>query len=206
MTATNLPRPTSKLMSSSTRMVVRCPGAGKSCPIPSKASTQSLMPAIPCPNMSIHNRRRPNGQAGIGEEILAVCPRHHHTRSLSRPLSVLALALTQGVQLSVVQSLRDIRDQIGRVFDADRQPDRGVENAYFLADVSRNAGVGHACWQTGKRLGAAQAHRQLEDLQRVQEFKCGRLAADDVERERGACAGALPREHTAGGGGLIVVS
>src|SRR5258708_23429545 len=51
-----------------------------------------------------------------------------------RPLSVVALALTQGVQLCLVQSLRDVRDQIRRVFDADRQPDRGVENAYFLAE------------------------------------------------------------------------
>src|ERR1700674_2487011 len=105
-----------------------------------------------------------------------------------RLLSVLALVATQGVQLGRVQSLRDVRDQIGRVFNADRQPDRGVENTYFLADVSRNAGVGHACGQAGKRLGAAQAHRQLEDLQRVQEFECGGLAADNVERERGARA------------------
>jgi hypothetical protein len=42
------------------------------------------------------------------------------------------------------------------VFNADRQSDRRVENAYFLADFSRNAGVSHACWQAGKRLGAAQ--------------------------------------------------
>src|SRR6266852_5387307 len=94
------------------------------------------------------------------------------------------VATTQGVQLCLVESLRDVRDQIRRVFDADRQPDRGVENAYFLADVSRNAGVGHACGQAGERLGTAQAHRQLEDLQRVQEFECGGLATDNVERER----------------------
>ena len=49
-----------------------------------------------------------------------------------------------------------------------------------------------------RRLGAAEAHRQLEDLQRVQEFEYGSLAANDVERERGARAGALPREQTAG--------
>src|SRR6202011_4585670 len=122
-----------------------------------------------------------------------------------RPLSDLALALTK-VQLCLVQSLRDVRDQIRRVFDADRQPDRGVENAYFTADVSRNAGGGHTCGQAGKRFGSAQAHRQLEDLQRVQEFECGGLAADNVEGERGASAGALPREQTAGGGGLFVVS
>src|SRR6266853_1864838 len=123
-----------------------------------------------------------------------------------RPLSALAPALTQGVRLCLVQSLRDVGDQIRRVFDADRQPDRGVENAYFLADVSRNAGVGHARGQAGKRLGAAQAHRQLEDLQRVQEFEGGGLAAGNVERERGARAGALPREQTAGGGGRFVMS
>src|SRR4030081_341780 len=125
-----------------------------------------------------------------------------HTFAVKRPLSVLAPAFTQGVQLCLVQSLRDVRDQIGRVFDADRQPDRGVENSYFLADVSRNAGVSHACGQASKRLGAAQAHRQLEDLQRVQEFECGGLTSDNVERERGARAGALPRKQTAGGRGL----
>jgi hypothetical protein len=81
----------------------------------------------------------------------------------------------QSLQLGRVQSLRNISDQIGGMLDADRQPDRRVENTYFSADVSGNAGVGHACGQTGKRLGAAQAHRQLEDLQRVQEFKCGGL-------------------------------
>src|SRR3954447_22999565 len=128
------------------------------------------------------------------------------TRPLcQRPLSLLALAFSKECRLCLVQSLRDVRDQIGRVFDADRQPDRGVENAYFLADVSWNAGVGHACGQAGKRLGAAQAHRQLEDLQRVQEFEGGGLAADNVERERGARASALPREQTAGGGALFVV-
>src|SRR5258708_37256444 len=74
-----------------------------------------------------------------------------------RPLSALAPALTQGVQLSLVQSLRDVGDQIRRVFDADRQPDSGVENAYFLADVSRNAGGGHACGKGGTRYGTAQS-------------------------------------------------
>jgi hypothetical protein len=69
----------------------------------------------------------------------------------------------------------------------------------FLADFGRNAGVGHACGQTGERLGAAKAHRQLEDFQCVQEFEGGGLAAENVERERGARARALPREQTAGG-------
>src|SRR6202166_32235 len=37
----------------------------------------------------------------------------------------------QTLSVCLVQSLGDVRDQIGRVFDADRQPDRGVENTYF---------------------------------------------------------------------------
>jgi hypothetical protein len=47
---------------------------------------------------------------------------------------------------------------------------------------------------------------QLEYLQRVEEFKCRGLAADDVERERGTRAGALPLEQLAGGGFLVEVS
>ena len=65
---------------------------------------------------------------------------------------------TQGVWLRRAQSLREISDQVGWVLDADRQPDRRVENPYFLTDVGRNAGVRHACGQAGKRLDAAQAH------------------------------------------------
>src|SRR5437879_3093400 len=89
-----------------------------------------------------------------------------HTSTV-RPLPVLAVALTQGVQLCLVQSLRDVRDQIGRVFDADRQRDRGVENTYFLAAVSWNAGGGHACGQGGKGLGARPAPRPPGDWPRV---------------------------------------
>ena len=99
--------------------------------------------------------------------------------------------IRRGAQLRRVQGLRDIGDQIGRMLDADRQPDRGVEHADFLADVGWNAGMRHARRQAGQQLGAAETDRQLEDLQRVEEFEGGGLAADDVERERRAGAGAL---------------
>ena len=58
--------------------------------------------------------------------------------------------LPQRAQLCLAQSLRDVRNQIGWVLDADRQPDSGIENADFLADVSWNTGVGHAGGQAGK--------------------------------------------------------
>ena len=73
-----------------------------------------------------------------------------------------------------------------------------VENAYPLADVGGNAGVGHARGQAGQRFRAAEADGQLEDLQRVEEFEGGGLAADDVERKGRAGAGALTREQAAG--------
>jgi hypothetical protein len=54
------------------------------------------------------------------------------------------------LRLLRIQSLSDVRDQVGRVLDADRQPDCGVENPYFLADVGRHARVRHARGQAGK--------------------------------------------------------
>ncbi len=87
----------------------------------------------------------------------------------------------KGMALLHAQSLSDVGDQIGRMLDPDRQPDRRVENSHFVADFGRNARVRHACSQAGKRLGAAQAHRELEYLQRVEELECCSLAADDIE-------------------------
>jgi hypothetical protein len=55
-------------------------------------------------------------------------------------LKVLQGAKRAARKLCLVQSLCGVRDQIGRVPDADRQPDRGVENALFLTDASGNAG------------------------------------------------------------------
>src|SRR5690242_2611753 len=81
--------------------------------------------------------------------------------------------------LCPAQSLHNIRNEIGRVLDTDRQSNCGIEDAYSLAHLGRNPGVGHACRQAGKRLGAAQAHGELEDLQRVQEFGCGGLTTDN---------------------------
>jgi hypothetical protein len=54
------------------------------------------------------------------------------------------------LRLLRIQSLSDVRDQVGRVLDSDRQPDRGVENPDFFADVGRHARVRHARRQAGK--------------------------------------------------------
>ena len=41
--------------------------------------------------------------------------------------------------LRLLQSLRNVCEEIRRMLDADRETDRRVENAYLLPDGSRNA-------------------------------------------------------------------
>src|SRR5262245_56741204 len=64
-------------------------------------------------------------------------------------LKMLQRAKRAASKLCLVRSLCDVCDSDRTVLDADRQPDRGVENAYFLTDVSRNAGGSwlRAGWQ-----------------------------------------------------------
>ncbi|MNW06540.1 hypothetical protein D3C71_2029670 [compost metagenome] len=62
------------------------------------------------------------------------------------------------------------------MLDADRKPDRRVENADAAAHVDRNAGMGHRRRVACQRFRAAEADGELEDLQRVQETE-GRLLA-----------------------------
>jgi hypothetical protein len=66
------------------------------------------------------------------------------------------------------QSLCYVSDQIVRMLDADRQPDRRVENSEFLPDVGRHAGMGHARRQAREGLRSAKAHRKFEYLQRIE--------------------------------------
>ena len=84
-------------------------------------------------------------------------------------------------RLPRVQGLGNVGDQIVRMLDADRQPDRGVEDPDLLSHIGRHSGMRHARRKAGEGFRSAQADGQLEDLQRVEEFECGRLAADNIE-------------------------
>ena len=84
-------------------------------------------------------------------------------------------------RLSRVQRLSDIRDQIVRMLDADREADCGIENPYPLPDVGRYAGVRHARGQACERLRAAEADGEFENLQRIEKSERGGFAAHDVE-------------------------
>jgi hypothetical protein len=60
------------------------------------------------------------------------------------------------------QSLLDVGDLIVRVLDADRQPDRRVQNSDVLTDARWHAGMSHARRQACKGLSASEARRQLD--------------------------------------------
>src|SRR5262245_9796860 len=77
------------------------------------------------------------------------------------------------------------------MLDADGQADGAVEYADAQAHVRRHAGVRGGGWMARQRLGAAEADRELEELQRVEKAECRGLPAGDVEGEGRAGAGAL---------------
>jgi hypothetical protein len=82
---------------------------------------------------------------------------------------------SKSVPLHGAQGLLDIGNQIVRVLDADRKPDRGVEDPNFLPDLGRHSRMGHARGEAGEGLRPTQAHGQLEDLKRVEELERGSL-------------------------------
>src|SRR3954452_11601095 len=84
------------------------------------------------------------------------------------------------------------------MLDADREADRRVGDADAVAHLLRDAGMRRRGRVRGKRFGAAEADRELEDAQRVEEAEGLGLAALDVEREGRAGGVASRREHPPG--------
>src|SRR3954451_11511919 len=91
------------------------------------------------------------------------------------------------------ERLREIRDDVVWMLDADREADRRVGDADAVAHLLRHPGMRRRGRVRGKRFGAAEADRELEDAQRVEEAEGLGLAALDVEREGRAGGGALRR-------------
>src|SRR3981189_3055937 len=110
----------------------------------------------------------------------AVGAKRIHTSAVKGRWRFLHWLSRKGVQLCLVQSLRDVRGQIGRVFDTDRQPDRGVENAYFLANrdnarpmSSPNAAPGRNSGKNCARSRAALPVKIcLENVWNAHGFRC----------------------------------
>src|SRR3981081_4914225 len=90
------------------------------------------------------------------------------------------------------QCLRQIGNQVVGMLDADRQADRRVQHTDTVPYLGRNTRMCHGGGMARERLGTAEADRQLEDLQGIEESERLLLAALDVEGEGRARPRALP--------------
>ena len=66
------------------------------------------------------------------------------------------------------QRLRQVREEVVGVFDADRQPDRRVADADAGAQLGGHARMRGAAGMAGQRLCSAQADRKLENLHPIE--------------------------------------
>ena len=71
------------------------------------------------------------------------------------------------LELSGLQGLFQIRDQVLRMLNADGQANSLRQHPNTISYLRRNPGMRHRRRMAGKRLGAAQANRQFYNLQRI---------------------------------------
>ena len=83
------------------------------------------------------------------------------------------------------EGLIEIRFQIARVFEADRDPDRVVEDAEFGAGLRYKALMCGGCRMGGETLGVAEIVADAEQLERIQDGKGIVLGLPDVESHQG---------------------
>ncbi len=74
-----------------------------------------------------------------------------------------------GLFLPFLNSLRQICPQIINAFNADVQPNQSVRDADFLPYLIGNGCVGHAGGMADEALYTAQAFRQSDQIQRLEE-------------------------------------
>jgi hypothetical protein len=72
-------------------------------------------------------------------------------------------------QVDFFECSSDVMHQVFRVFDADGEANEIFGNAEFEAGVRVDAGVGHGCRMLCQGFGAAQADRQFDQVEVVQE-------------------------------------
>src|SRR3546814_230343 len=92
------------------------------------------------------------------------------------------------------QRLVEIGDQVVGILDADRHADQIVGAAERLLALVGDRQMRHRGGVAGERLGAAEADRELRDLQRVEKAEALRLASLDEQRKGRSGAGAVALE------------
>src|SRR5450755_406511 len=98
-------------------------------------------------------------------------------------------------RLHRMERLFEIRNQIVGVFDANRNPDQRIGDPDAVASFLGQAGMRGAGGMGNQSLGSAEAHRQFNDLQSIQQTERFGLSAVNREAEGRARAAALPVEN-----------
>src|SRR5579862_3082546 len=93
----------------------------------------------------------------------------------------------------------EIGDEIVGILDSHRDADQSVVDADTIARFLRHAGMRRARGMRNQGLGAPQAHRQLDELQTVEQAERLGLAAFHGEAEGRPRALALAVEHRLAG-------
>src|SRR5689334_4701589 len=86
---------------------------------------------------------------------------------------------------SIIQSLLQIVNQIGDVFDAGRNPYQAVGQADRLPPFRRHRGVGHRRRMADERLDAAKTFRERHQTDAIADA-ARRLEGADIERDHAA--------------------
>src|SRR6185437_14019291 len=92
------------------------------------------------------------------------------------------------------QCLVQIRNQVVRILDADRDANKRWGNTQPRPFAFRDVRMGHRGRMRSERLGTTQAHRELNHLKPIQDGKGFGLTSPHFETERGARTLALTLE------------
>ena len=95
----------------------------------------------------------------------------------------------------VLDYASQVGNEVVRILDADRDPNQRVGDPKPIAGFFGNPGMGRARRMRHQGFGAAEADREFDDLQRIEQPKRFRFAALDREAEGRAGARALSVEH-----------
>ena len=116
-----------------------------------------------------------------------IAKRQAEDRALIRFASIKPLP----VDSDRLQRVGEVGDEVVGILAADRNPDQVGGDVELLLALVGHRQMGHRRGRAGERLGAAEADREIGDLQRVEEGERLLLAALQVEREGRAGAGAM---------------
>src|ERR1700677_4304007 len=89
----------------------------------------------------------------------------------------------KGFASHVFEALREVRNQVLDVLDANRYADQRIRQPDLLAQFAGDPRMGHRGRMRNQSFGSTQADRELYDLEVVEQREGLLLAAHDIESE-----------------------